>query len=219
MEDIKPALVAPPPWSLSGRGVVLLYRVTREFNAQYGFMEYFQGKGYIGGLGAVMLVEYRTSPVGPYFELLYMPGFFKIGGKMAFSISKIYVSTYESVWNGRENWGIPKEPADFTVVKRANGELVYEVEANGHLFFEAQVKPFGPEVPFSNKFMPLSRIVQQLRGQLLLTHPVASGHMRLAKLLHVQADSAFFPPLQQIRPLATLSVQDFRMSFPRPYIL
>jgi hypothetical protein len=214
MEDIKPAVIAPPPWLLTGQGVVLLYRFSQEFNRQYGFMEYYQSKGYIGGIGAVMLVAYKTANVGPYFELLYIPGMFRIGGKLAFSISKIYVSTYDSAWNGKENWGIPKELASFTVVKRPNREQVYEVEMNGKAFFEARFKAWGPQLPFSNKFIPLTRITQQLREQFLLTLPTASGHMRLATLQHVKADAAHFPPLQQLKPLAVLSVQDFLMIFP-----
>jgi hypothetical protein len=158
MEDVKPALIALPPWSLTGQGVVLLYRFSREFNEQYGFMEYYQSKGYIGGIGAMMLVEYQTTDVGPYIELLYIPGMFTIGGKLAFSISKIYVSTYVSAWNGKENWGIPKELADFSIVRRPNGEQVYEVEKNGSAFFEASLKPWGPQFPFSNKLLPLTRI-------------------------------------------------------------
>ncbi|MFD3001581.1 hypothetical protein ACFS7Z_14515 [Pontibacter toksunensis] len=213
---MKPDLIAPPPWRLAGEGTVLLYHFPRGFNQEYGFMEPFQSKGYKGWIGAVMLVEYTTSEVGPYFELLCIPGFFTIGGKFTFSVSRIFVSTHESAWNGRHNWGLPKQVADFTVVKRADGERLYEVEVDGHLFLKAHVKPWSPSVPFSNKVVPFTRIVQQIQDQLLLTRPVASGYMQLASLKQVAAEPNYFPPLHQLKPLACLYMPDFLMTFPKP---
>lgn len=216
---MRPNVIAPPPWTLTGEGIVMLYHFPEEFNQQYSFMEDYQREGYKARIGAVMLVEYKTADVGPYFELLYIPGFFSIGGKLAFSVSKIFVSTYDSVWNGRANWGLPKELADFTIIKRSAGERVYEVEANGQLICEAQVKPWSPAIPFSNKLVPWTRILQQHKGNLLLTRPIASGHVRLASLKHMATDAAFFPPLHQLKPLATLSIPDFLMTFPSPEVL
>lgn len=213
---MKPNIIAPPPWTLSGEGAVLLYHFPKEFNQDHGFMQDYQQQGYKGWIGAVMLVEYKTADVGPYFELLYIPGVFSIGGKLTFSVSKIYVSTYNSLWNGRENWGLPKELADFTVIKRSTGERVYEVEVDGQLILEALVKPWSPRIPFSNKLLPWTRIVQQLQNRLLLTHPIASGHMRVTSLKHVAANPVFFPPLHQLKPIAALSISDFLMTFPYP---
>lgn len=216
---MKPNIIAPPPWKLTGEGIVLLYHFPEEFNQQYGFMESYQGEGFKAGIGAVMMVEYKSADVGPYFELLYIPGVFSIGGKLTFSISRIFVSTYDSVWNGRQNWGLPKEMADFTSVKRPYGERVYEVEVNGQLVCEAHVKPWSPAIPFSNKLIPWTRIVQQQQDQLLLTRPIASGHMRLASLKHMVTDAALFPPVHQLKPLAVLSIPDFLMTFPHPEVL
>ncbi|GAB3532182.1 acetoacetate decarboxylase family protein [Pontibacter brevis] len=216
---MEPNIIAPPPWSLTGEGIVLLYHFPEEFNRQFGFMRDFQIKGYKGWLGAVMLVEYKTADVGAYFELLYIPGFFSIKGKLTFSVSKIYVSSYDSAWNGRENWGIPKEMADFTLIKRPNGERLYETEVNGELICAAHVKPWSPAVPFSNKMVPLTRIVQEFQEQFLLTRPIASGHIQLAALRHVAAAPDFFPPVHQLQPLATLCIPDFKMTFPQPDVL
>jgi len=117
--------IAPAPWSLTGRGFVLLYYFPAAFNQQFGFMADYQQAGYKGGLGAVMLVDYNSSDVGPYYELLFIPGLFYLGGKLTFSISKIYVSSYDSLWNGRENWAIPKELAQFKVSELPNGSFVF----------------------------------------------------------------------------------------------
>jgi hypothetical protein len=47
--------------------------------------------------------------------LLYIGGTLKFGQKRHYSISKIYVSTQDSIDNGQKNWGIPKEMAHFEV--------------------------------------------------------------------------------------------------------
>ncbi|CAE7226416.1 unnamed protein product [Rhizoctonia solani] len=72
---------------------------------------------YQGGLGTIQLIRYHSSPVGPYDELLYVPGQmnFKAGGSSlsGLSITRIYVSSFASVVNGRRNWNIPKRLARF----------------------------------------------------------------------------------------------------------
>ena len=69
------------------------------------------------GLGLVMLVQYSSSPAGPYDELLYaLPcqhptdGFEVLATR---NIPVIYVSSECSVTNGRLNWGVPKNLAQF----------------------------------------------------------------------------------------------------------
>jgi hypothetical protein len=84
---------------------------------------------FVGGLANIQLVRYTESPVGPYDELLYVPGSFEMpaglgdgdgddgGGrrsnKAALRITRIYVSTLASTVNGRRNWNIPKRLARF----------------------------------------------------------------------------------------------------------
>ncbi len=99
-----------------------------------------QSDRFHGGVGFVMLVRYKTSNgephtalqfqeiesvgelipslrmVGPYDELIYVPGLFSRRSpsdqqqpvEYFPAITRIYVSTDESVYNGRKNWGIPK---------------------------------------------------------------------------------------------------------------
>jgi hypothetical protein len=58
-----------------------------------------------GGLGMLQIVRYHDSPVGPYDELLIVPGYFDVPGKKSkggmVRVTRIYVSTKESVWNGK----------------------------------------------------------------------------------------------------------------------
>jgi len=116
---------APPPWQLKG--------------TIYGFMVYATSKGaeilssdksflyspleagssfsdgkFVGGLGMVQVVRYTESPVGPYDELLMVPGEFeymaqteakdnktKLARKKNLRLSRIYVSQKLTCWNGR----------------------------------------------------------------------------------------------------------------------
>ncbi|GAA4438142.1 hypothetical protein GCM10023188_33150 [Pontibacter saemangeumensis] len=216
---MEPNNVAPPPWSLTGDGLVLLYHIPQGFNRQYGFMADFQHEAYRGWVGAVVLADYKTSGVRPYRELLYLPGLFRIGGSLTFSISRIFVSTSDSVRNGQRNWGIPKELASFEVSSQPDGMQTYRIGNAGNNFFEARVKPWGPRFPFSSRLIPFTHITQQLHNQLLRTRPVASGSARVASLEYLAADPKFFPPVHQLKPLLSFYLPGFRMTFPAPRLL
>lgn len=208
--------IAPAPWTLHGDGVVMMVHFPESFVLKHGFLADFQADGYRGYIGTVMLVDYHTSGVGPYRELLFIPGIFTLGGQTTFSITKIYVSTYDSVWNGIENWGIPKEVADFNITTLPDGTRVFEISKEGELFFSARVKPWSFRFPVSTKLLPSFQVIQQRQGKLLLTKPEATGKGRLATFSQVHIDPAFFPDLRQGTILSTVAVEDFTMVFPKP---
>ena len=209
--------VAAPPWSLTGDGFIWLFKFSRTFVEQNGFLAEWQRGALKHTLGAMMLVDYRETPVGPYRELLFIPGTFEFGRLRLFSISKIYVSTQASVHNGIENWGIPKELADFTRESQADGSDVMTASVNGQAFFSSKLAPFGPRLPVTSSLLPVPlRIGQQLRGDLLITQPSASGTARLCRAHDLRIDARLFPDVSQMQPLAVIAVNDFRMTFPEP---
>lgn len=216
---MQPTTIVPPPWFLTGDGIVLLYHFPEWFNREHGFLAGYQKEGYKGWIGAVMLVNYTASNVGPYQELLYIPGLFDLGGRLTFSISRIFVSRYNSLLNGRENWGIPKELADFYLTEREDGSRGVEVLKDNKSIFEALIQQGGPRIPVSSRLLPELRLTQMLRSRLLQTSLTVSGHVQLASLRYISADPAFFPPVNQLNPLAVLTVKDFKMKFPVPKIL
>lgn len=123
--------VAPAPWFLTGEGWIIPLHTPFSTtpvalsSAAYAPLERGteadQSDRFHGGVGFVMLVRYKTSNVGPYDELIYVPGLFSRRSpsdqqqpvEYFPAITRIYVSTDESVYNGRKNWGIPKHRADF----------------------------------------------------------------------------------------------------------
>jgi len=216
-----PTQMAPPPWNLEGNGYIFLFHFPKAFVEEQGFLDAYQYDTFKSGLvGTVMLVDYSTSAVGPYKELLFVPGRFnfKKAPNFTWSVSKIYVSSYDSVWNGRENWGIPKELADFKIHKINKSEEIIEVKIGDEVFFRVHLKKRKFTLSISTRFFPL-RLAQKLRGDLIITNSKANGKASFAKLLDIQVNSQYFPNVSKAKLLAILAVKDFKMTFPIPKIL
>ncbi len=209
--------IASAPWKLTGSGYILLYRFTKAYVSEHGFLADFQKEKLVSGWGAVMLVDYQTSPVGPYQELLFIPGIFSFNKKKVFSISKIYVSTQNSVINGIENWGIPKELAEFQWSKERTNEHI-DIRKNGIPFFQADFIRKSFCFPISTAILPLT-IVQASNRGLLETKPTSSGIAYLTSLRNVKVKSEFFPDLSKVKPLLAIRVENFKMEFPLPTLV
>lgn len=210
---------APPPWKLKGNGYIFLYHFPKSFVEKFSFLADYQADRYNGDfVGTVMLVDYATSAVGPYHELLFVPGRFTFDKKKIFSISKIYVSSQESVENGIANWGIPKELANFKIRKPTPKETIVEVVIEGKTFFHVHLRDGSFKFPITTKFFPL-KLAQKLGDDLLITNSPARGKASFAQLLDIEVDSSYFPPISQLKPLSILAVSDFEMEFPKPLIL
>ena len=67
----------PPPWNLTGEGFIIPFLGVKSKLLEKGFINEEDKKDFRGGLGACMFVNYQTSNVGPYFELLFIPGDFE----------------------------------------------------------------------------------------------------------------------------------------------
>ncbi|KAF8069017.1 hypothetical protein FPV67DRAFT_1490755 [Lyophyllum atratum] len=115
--------IVPAPWKLKARAwAFLLSGLSKTSSFPAGFAtpheaEVLTSDGeFIGGPGAIQILSYSESPVGPYDELIYVPGRWKCkDGKAGARVTRIYVSTKESTENGRRNWNIPKQVADFSI--------------------------------------------------------------------------------------------------------
>lgn len=208
-----PSILAPAPWTLTGNGYIFLYRLPKKFIRKNGFMADYQYISYKGLVSSIMLVDYHTTPVGPYRELLFIPGLFKMVDKYTFSISKIYVSDQNSVWNGIENWGIPKEWADFDVQKRDERTEKITVSLEDKPFFEATIQHGTISFPLTTALFPL-RITQQLRKDWVLTKPEAKGKAYFGKLTDIKVNSELFPDITPFNPVAVLVIKEFQMTFP-----
>lgn len=209
-----PFLPVPAPWTLQGEGIVLLFHFKKNWVAQAANLPaYLQGK-FKGGFGYVMLVDYQESPVGPYRELLFIPG--KFGEEKLQSITTIFVDSEASTANGRANWAIPKQTAEFHWQKERGLDQV-EVSLNGKQVFRASIRSGGIPFPMSTALLPI-RLRQELAGQVLFTQPEGKGWGKLARIQEVEVDPQLFPDIRGIKPLLALKVSPFTLTFPKPSI-
>lgn len=205
-----PAL--PAPWNLTGRGFMVLYKFNREFLRDKAFLSPHEGITPAGGLGALMIIDYTASDAGPYSELLFIPGKVHVNGGRWHRITKIYVSTMVSVLNGRKNWEIPKEPAQFHFSRKDNLERI-EVVSGSETFFQTEIKVAGPRFPVSTKLLPFP-LMQGKPGSFLQTNFSGRGFGRLAFIRSLESHQQYFPDLAGVKPLAAICIDPFHITFP-----
>jgi len=211
----------PAPWSLRGSAWIVALKLPIGAPARDAFLPAaLAGQG--GGLASyLMYVDYAESGCGPYRELLFIPGSFPFGdGRRHLTISRILVSTWDSVVNGRDNWGIPKDRADFEVEQGLHGgrEDRVRVVSEGRELCELRFATlrFAPALPVHGGLLParLRTLAQSFRGRTYYYAPSAGGRVRPGRLLSWRFDAALFPDLAAAPVLAAFKVESFRMTFP-----
>ncbi|KAK5989015.1 hypothetical protein PT974_10513 [Cladobotryum mycophilum] len=175
---VDPIPFVPAPWLLDlrvqgplhAKGLCLL-----PLEAQSSFATSEASKP-VGGLGMVQILRYKDSPVGPYDELLVVPGNFdwtredpsgkKKTGRNP-KISRIYVSQKHTCYNGRLNWNVPKHLARFDWQDSPDGSTTVKVfphdmsgdlnesQASSVPFFQGTFKPmrYAPRFPFATRWV------------------------------------------------------------------
>lgn len=206
-------MIIPAPWTLRGDGYMLIYKFSREFVAQQGFVPPALEGRFAGGFGAVMLVNYQESPVGPYRELLFIPGKFRTPQGRRYSITRIFVDSEASTLSGRANWGIPKFTHPFQVEKNGEVERIRVLDEQGNAGFDIALRAGGLQFPVTTALIPL-HLYQILEGKTFRTIPKGSGSGQLASVLDVRVDTALFPDISLTKPLMAVKVSGFCIRFP-----
>ena len=210
-DDIKG--MCPPPWNLRGSAYIIIYKFPKKCRGERFFTADFAPGGDFSGFGAVMIVDYTESDAGPYRELLFSPGRFRHNGKKYHSITKIYVSTMESVENGRANWGIPKELADFSFSEHDGDRETVIVSRGDTKILEATFRRGRIALPVTTALMPVT-LMQKVDTTLLFTRFLGKGRARLARLESISVNSDLFPDIARIKPLLAIRVDRFNLTFP-----
>ncbi|KAL7793669.1 hypothetical protein V8C37DRAFT_82986 [Trichoderma ceciliae] len=148
----------------------------------------------VGGLSMIQILSYTDSPVGPYDEMLVAPGSFDWertepgGGKTRGSnpkITRIYVSTPNSCFNGRTNWNTPKHLAKFVWHHSPDGSTTIKIyphddpsnpdesHPSSVPFFQTTFKPMAlvPRFPFATDWADYLGF-----NTTLVMPPLPSGH-------------------------------------------
>jgi hypothetical protein len=220
-ESLPDVPLHPAPWDLQGRGWIVALKLPASSPARDAFLPpELAGQGRALA-SLLMFVDYGSTPCGPYRELLFIPGAFPFGdGRRHFTISRILVSTWESVANGRRNWGIPKDRADFKVhygtAAAATDRVSVISEGRQLCALELRALRGVPRLPVPGALVPqrLRTLAQRYRGKDYYYAPRAHGWVRPGRLLDWHFDAELFPDLSGAAVIAVLRVEDFRMTFP-----
>ena len=212
LQDLHLVLKAPAPWKLKGEGIILIFKFNKDWVENHAHLpKHLVGK-FRGGLGYVMLVDYHESPVGPYRELLIIPGKFRKTKMQA--ITKIYVDSEASTLNGRKNWGIPKETLPFVWTKEQGRDII-GIKFGEKEVFSVEITHGGLSFPVSTSLLPI-RLCQTLDKVKYYTKPFGSGWGKLAKIKNLAINPDFFPDFSGIKPLMAVKVNPFEIHFPEP---
>lgn len=207
---------APAPWQLTGRAYLCVLKPDPKLLDEHSWVPASLAGKRRSGVSLMMFVDYANSPAGPYHELLFIPGQFAFeDGQKRFSISRIFVSTMDSVVNGQRNWGIPKQLANFTVSDDHNTTRV-ALSTNDKTFAELTFEAFGPNLPVPRGLLPKAwrTLAQHWQDQTFVYQPNAGGKARLARTRELHFDASEFPALQRSNVLATFNLSSFNMTFP-----
>ncbi|CAM1503069.1 Fc.00g078450.m01.CDS01 [Cosmosporella sp. VM-42] len=137
----------PPPWTLKADVYLFAYYTTASQAANlppstYSPLEHASDYANpsvskpVGGLSMLQIIRYTESPVGPYDELVVVPGYFEYEREdeqgrrkklKGLKIGRIYVSQKETCYNGRLNWNIPKHLARFDWATAPSGAITVSV--------------------------------------------------------------------------------------------
>jgi hypothetical protein len=210
MESINPF---PAPWKLRGSGYLFIFKFPKSFKNLPDFLPQSTQLEYHDGFGTMMLVDYHESNAGPYRELLLIPGIFSWSKCRAYSISKIFVSTQQSVLSGQKNWGIPKELADFKIEKLGKDRERWRVSQDGREFFDATVSHRQIPIPIHTAFLP-SDLIQEWEGKIYQTQIKGFGLARVAELAELSIYHETFPDISDIHPVIGFQIKPFQIIFP-----
>jgi len=214
----------PAPWSLQGQGWIVALKLPAGHPAQGAFLPPEFAGQCRGGHALLMFVDYAQSDCGPYHELLLIPGSFPFrDGRRHLSISRILVSTWDSVVNGRRNWGIPKDRADFDVRYGVDGgrEDHIVLRDGGRVMADLHFRSWPLSLPVFGGIVPerLRTLAQRHAGADYFYAPSSRGWIRPGKVVSWKFDPELFPDLAGARVVAALKIPSFHMTFPVARVL
>lgn len=212
----------PAPWTLEGSGVIIFFPAHKQNVLSSPFIDAADKANFRGGAGAVMLVHYEKADCGPYDELLYIPGFFEHNNKNYMRITKIFVSSKESVEWGRRNWAIPKELADFDWQQ---GEREWHIDVRNpktkENIYSVSLSPRFFSFPLTTSILPWSLLQKQepkysAGREFYLETPLSGkGSAKICFIDRVEG-SREFPDYHTMSygPRIAFAVNPFQMTFP-----
>jgi NADPH2:quinone reductase len=212
---------AKAPWRLGGDTYVVQLNMPEGVLDRECFVpEILKGRR-MGTSSRMIYVDYKDSPVGPYKELLFNPPKFRFDKGPCRTISRIFVSTQESVVNGVENWGLPKTFAEFESRTLANGWEKITVSSEGKVFAELTFSSVRFGFPFTDRWLParFRTLAQPHEGRTYFYAPITSGTMKTGRLREIKIDSKMFPDISKGKISYCVRLVKFNMWIPAATIV
>jgi len=214
---------APAPWTLTGQVAYLFIHGPRSAQEEFNENSDPIRSPFRGGYGGMILLRYTDSPVGPYDELLFFPGCYQFGDTTYYRISQIYVSSLDSVVNGRRNWNVPKKLAIFHWTDHNTFVKIFLPESN-EPFCTIRVRPRLYCLPISSGIIPSSfrSLLQppleetEEKNIYLKTIPSCSGWFRpLVQLIEFHTDGKEIPSHEELSMYTYgIGYEAFTLTFP-----
>lgn len=197
---------APAPWNVKGRAYWIVYRFPETFMRE----AFGPNATPAGGIGFVGLVDYSSTNVGVYQELMLIPGRARYPGATGYSVSHIVVDSEASMVNGRANWGIPKGMATFDWRQDDDAAEHIVAQQEGETMLDIRLRPRGPAMPFHSGLVPggLS-IVQRPENKTLKTRFMTRCRMRWARVEACRSPGTRFPDVSPFKPLGVIYMPSF----------
>jgi hypothetical protein len=209
----------PPPWHLHGDAYGLLVWMPKRAPQLGEPPSTSRAQPQHSGPGLMAFIRYDDSEVGPYDELLWLqPCAHGAGRAWRPSVTRIFVSTEPSVYNGRVNWGLPKELASFSVRPLSGGSLHVEVTSGGEPVASFTFSSGQRWLPFETRLIPRPwrTLVQELEGRRFKTVPRLRGRLHRARSSELVVNPALFPDVRTGSTLAEFCLRRFEMLVPEP---
>lgn len=199
--------VTPAPWVLTGRGLVVLLHARRPV----------PGRGVLGRISAVAFVDYESSDVGPYRELLHVPYVTRWEEAVGPTVDHIWVTLAESAVSGNANWGLTKTVADIERTPLAGGAERWTASDEGGDLGQVTHRPFGPPLPVG-KPKNLGRLLQVRHGQRFATPVGVRGLVRASRVQDASFDAGRLLDLGAHRIVGAAAITAGTMTFNQPRI-
>lgn len=197
-----------------GKAYICVYNFDAEFVKKDSFQcQFLEGKA-SGGFGALIFVDYTETPVGPYQEVMFIPGKYEVGGESRYVATKCYVSKPEAIDANGDGFFGPKELAAFNVSMVDNSTIHLSVTKGRSKVLALEIGTWDAiSLPASSSIISFP-FMQLLNGQeRLLWKYEARSAMNIAHLSSVQVRPAYFPDIAKFSPIVTLCLNNFELSF------
>lgn len=198
------------PWELEGEGYIIPFFNTNPIKNK-GLIRSLREKQK-SKVGFIIIVRYSKSNVGPYDEILFVPGKVKFMNKLFYTISNIFVSTKKSVVNGKKNWGIPKKLAKFKFEKSSSCTDRVIIKKEDKIFLDIVLKHSKIKFPISTNFFNTS-LLHVYEKKTYITKFSAKGSFRFARISSIKQFGKVFPIFKECKPRVVFKVEKIKLKF------